>query len=204
MITIIDYGLGNVKAFVNLYTRLNIKTKIAKEAKDLTNASKIILPGVGAFDYAMEQLNKSGMRDQIEKKVLLEKIPFMGICVGMQILANSSDEGKLSGLGWIDGKVEIFQNKESKPQLELPHMGWNTIKSINDSPILSGLTDKSRFYFLHSFYFAAKNKKDIISTSHYGFDFSSGVSFGNIFGIQFHPEKSHLNGIKLLKNFSNY
>ena len=204
MITIIDYGLGNVKAFVNLYTRLNIKTKIAKEAKDLTNASKIILPGVGAFDYAMEQLNKSGMRDQIEKKVLLEKIPFMGICVGMQILANSSDEGKLSGLGWIDGKVEMFQNKESKTQLELPHMGWNTIKLINDSPILSGLTDKSRFYFLHSFYFAPKNKKDIISTSNYGFDFSSGVSFGNIFGIQFHPEKSHFNGIKLLKNFSNY
>ena len=203
MITIIDYGLGNIKAFVNVYNRLNIKTKIAQKASDIEGASKIILPGVGAFDYAISQLNKSGMRDEIEKKVLINRIPIMGICVGMQILAKSSDEGTLPGLGWINGKVKKFETSINSPSIKLPHMGWNTIKPVNNSPLMIGFSDNSRFYFLHSYYFIVENKKDIISTTNYGLGFSSGVSSDNIFGIQFHPEKSHANGIRLLQNFAN-
>ena len=203
MITIIDYGLGNIKAFVNVYNRLNIKTKIAQKASDIEGASKIILPGVGAFDYAISQLNNSGMRDEIEKKVLINRIPIMGICVGMQILAKSSDEGTLPGLGWINGKVKKFETSINSPSIKLPHMGWNTIKPVNNSPLMIGFSDNSRFYFLHSYYFIVENKKDIISTTNYGLGFSSGVSSDNIFGIQFHPEKSHANGIRLLQNFAN-
>jgi imidazole glycerol-phosphate synthase subunit HisH len=203
MITIIDYGLGNIKAFVNVYNRLNIKTKIAQKASDIEGASKIILPGVGAFDYAISQLNNSGMRDEIEKKVLINRIPIMGICVGMQILAKSSDEGTLPGLGWINGKVKKFETSINSPCIKLPHMGWNTIKPVNNSPLMIGFSDTSRFYFLHSYYFIVEDKKNIISTTNYSLGFSSGVSSDNIFGIQFHPEKSHANGIRLLQNFAN-
>ena len=204
MITIIDYGLGNIKAFVNIYDRLNIQTRIARQAEDIKNSSKLILPGVGAFDYAMSQLNRSGMRDEIEKQVLVKKIPIMGICVGMQILAKSSDEGELPGLGWIDGKVKKIESSMITDKIMLPHMGWNTIRPVNNSPLMAGFSDQSRFYFLHSYYFIANNQNDIISTTNYGFDYSSGVNYSNIFGIQFHPEKSHLNGIQLLQNFANY
>ena len=204
MITIIDYGLGNIRAFVNVYERLNIKTKVAHKADSIKDATKIILPGVGAFDYAMSQLNRSGMRDEIEKQVLVNKIPIMGICVGMQMLAKSSDEGELPGLGWIDGEVRKFNISAIPHRMMLPHMGWNTIKPISKSPLMIGLSDHTRFYFLHSYYFIANNQDDIISTTNYGIDYTSAVSYGNIFGIQFHPEKSHANGIKLLQNFANY
>ena len=130
MITIIDYGLGNIRAFVNVYERLTIKTKVAHTAADIRDAEKIILPGVGAFDYAMSQLNASGMRDELEKQVLVNKVPVVGICVGMQMLANSSDEGKLPGLGWIDGEVKLFDESLIPYKTRLPHMGWNSIQNI--------------------------------------------------------------------------
>ena len=202
MITIIDYGLGNIRAFVNVYERLNIKTKVAHCANDLKDASKIILPGVGAFDHAMTQLNQSGMREEIEKQVLCNKVPVVGICVGMQMLAKSSDEGKLPGLGWIDGVVKIFDTSKINYKTRLPHMGWNSIKPINNQPLLFGFNDDSRFYFLHSYYFVCNNSDDVISTTDYGITYASAVNKDNIFGIQFHPEKSHSNGIRLLENFS--
>ena len=204
MITIIDYGLGNIRAFVNVYDRLNIRTKVAHSPNDFKGATKLILPGVGAFDYAMSQLNSSGMRDEIEKQVLINKIPIMGICVGMQMLAKSSDEGVLPGLGWIDGVVKKFDASRIPYRTRLPHMGWNSIEPINESPLLKSFLSDSRFYFLHSYYFVAHNHNDIISASNYGITYTSAVRCGNVFGIQFHPEKSHLNGIKLLNNFANY
>jgi imidazole glycerol-phosphate synthase subunit HisH len=204
MITIIDYGLGNIRAFVNLYERLNIKVKIAQEPDDLKEASKIILPGVGAFDYAMIRLNQSGMRDELEKQVLLNKIPVVGICVGMQMLAKSSEEGKLPGLGWIDGIVKMFDASMIPYQTRLPHMGWNTINPVNESPLLFGFNKESRFYFLHSFYFVCYNTEDVIATTEYGIVYASAVRRDNIFGIQFHPEKSHLNGIQLLHNYAKF
>lgn len=202
MITIVDYGLGNIKAFVNVYKRLNVPINIAKTKDDFKNTTKIILPGVGAFDYAINQLNNSGMRGEIEKKVLTEGIPVIGICVGMQILAKSSDEGKLPGLGWIDGTVKIFDKENIPFKTKLPHMGWNSINPVANNLLMDGLNANSRFYFLHSYYFVCNNKSEELATTSYGINFTSAINKNNIYGIQFHPEKSHSNGITILNNFS--
>lgn len=202
MITIIDYGLGNIRAFVNVYERLNIKTKIARISDDLKEASKIILPGVGAFDHAMIQLNRSGMREELEKQVLMNKTPVIGICVGMQMLAKSSDEGDLPGLGWIDGVVKIFDASKITFKIRLPHMGWNTIVPVKESPLLAGFDTASRFYYLHSYYFVCNDADNAIASTEYGITYVSAVNRDNIFGVQFHPEKSHSNGIQLLHNFA--
>lgn len=201
MITIVNYGLGNIRAFANVYKRLGTNVTIASHADDLKNASKIILPGVGAFDYAMKLLNNSGMRGELERRVLDNKIPVLGICVGMQMLAKSSEEGVLQGLGWIDGSVIRFRSDLEKTT-RLPHMGWNTITPVSENPLLNGFDSTSRFYFLHSYYFVCNNETDVIAKSEYGEEFASGISNSNIYGIQFHPEKSHSNGIRLLDNFA--
>lgn len=203
MITIIDYGLGNIRAFANVYERLNIKTKLAHTADDLKDAAKIILPGVGSFDHAMNLLNNSGMRDELDKQVLINKVPVVGICLGMQIMAKSSDEGILPGLGWIDGVVKVFDPESIPYVTRLPHMGWNTIIPKKESKILDGLSENSRFYFLHSYYFVCNNLEDILTTTQYGITYASAVNYENIYGIQYHPEKSHTNGVQLLKNFAN-
>jgi len=202
MITIIDYGLGNIRAFVNVYERLNAETKIARSPGDLQGASKIILPGVGAFDHAMTQLNRSGMRDEFEKQILINRIPVIGICVGMQMLAKSSDEGVIPGLGLVDGVVKKFDASLLKSKTRLPHMGWNTINPMSGNQLLAQFSNEARFYFLHSYYFHCNNSGDSIATTEYGIRFSSAVNHKNIYGVQFHPEKSHANGIQLLKNFA--
>lgn len=202
MITIVDYGLGNIRAFVNVYKRLNIRTKIAHRADDLKDACKIILPGVGAFDYAIQLFNDSGMREELEKQVIANRKLVIGICVGMQMLAKSSEEGNLPGLGWIDGTVRKFKPDMIPYKTRLPHMGWNNIVPVNHNALLEGFDSDSRFYFLHSYYFVCNNENDIITKSEYGVQFASGINNSNIYGIQFHPEKSHSNGIKLLHNFA--
>lgn len=203
MITILDYGLGNIRAFANAYKRLNVETKIARSASDLDDASKFILPGVGSFDHAMMLLNDSGMRERLDEQVLSNKIPVMGICLGMQIMAKSSDEGKMSGLGWIDGNVILFDAETIPYATRLPHMGWNSINPHTDNKILKNLSSNSRFYFLHSYYFTCEKEENILTTTEYGISFSSAVCNENIYGIQFHPEKSHSSGIQLLKNFAD-
>jgi glutamine amidotransferase len=203
MITIVNYGLGNISAFANVYKRLNIPITVATQKVELQGATKIILPGVGAFDHAMTLLNKSGMREMLDELVLVKNIPVIGICVGMQILAKSSDEGVLSGLGWIDGEVKKFDSTLIMHKTRLPHMGWNTITPINSSNLLLGFNENSRFYFLHSYYFHCNDKRNEIATTQYGLNYSSAVQKENIFGVQFHPEKSHVNGIQLLNNFAN-
>jgi len=203
MITIVNYGLGNISAFANVYKRLNIPVAVATQKEELQGASKIILPGVGAFDHAMTLLNNSGMRETLDELVLHKKIPVVGICVGMQILAKSSDEGILPGLGWIDGEVKKFDATLIKHKTRLPHMGWNTINPINSSKLLIGFNERSRFYFLHSYYFKCNDIRDEIANTEYGINYSSAVQKENIYGVQFHPEKSHENGIQLLNNFAN-
>lgn len=203
MIAIIDYGLGNIQAFVNLYSRLHISVLVAKKPDDLIGATKIILPGVGAFDYAMQQLADSGMRDILEELVVQKKMPVLGICVGMQMLASSSDEGKMPGLGWIKGHVRAFNSIPQLSDLPMPHMGWNDIKTVGDCPLLSGLNTDSRFYFLHSYFFECEHNESSIARASYGLDFSCAVAKNNIFGVQFHPEKSHHFGVRLLKNFAD-
>ncbi|EKT3956158.1 imidazole glycerol phosphate synthase subunit HisH [Flavobacterium psychrophilum] len=202
MITIIDYGVGNVFAFQNVYKRLNIPTKIAKTINDLQDAEKLILPGVGAFDYAMEQLNNSGMREKLDELVLVEKTPVIGICVGMQMMGNNSEEGKLEGLKWIDANIKKFDETTIHQRTKLPHMGWNDVVSRNNHPLFAGLDKDAVFYFLHSFYFECLNAEDSIATSDYGINFTSAAHHNNVYGIQFHPEKSHNYGEQLLHNFS--
>lgn len=203
MITIVDYGLGNIMAFANVYKRLNIGIAIAQTAKEIKDATKIILPGVGAFDHAMERLNASGMREALDDLVLTKGVPVIGICVGMQILANSSDEGQRPGLGWINGRVRGFKSTPGTNHLPLPHMGWNDVHPLPDQKIFAGLETDSRFYFLHSFYFECEDSRDISAKSEYGIHFPAAVTHGNIHGIQFHPEKSHHYGTRLLKNFAD-
>jgi glutamine amidotransferase len=202
LIHVIDYGLGNVQAFLTLYKRLGIEAIRAKTTADLTSASKIILPGVGAFDYAISLLNQSGMRPILETLVLQDKVPLLGICVGMQILASSSDEGQLPGLGWVAGKVRPFSVNELSSRIPLPHMGWNDVYPKLGHPLFSGLETDAKFYFLHSYYFECDQPADIAATASYGIDFSCAVSANNVYGVQFHPEKSHHFGAQLLKNFA--
>jgi len=203
MITLIDYGVGNIFAFQNVYKRLDIPTKIAKTSQDLADAQKLILPGVGSFDFAMSQLNGSGMREILDELVNEKKVPVIGICVGMQMMGNRSDEGKLEGLKWIDSEILKFDENLIQQRTKLPHMGWNDVIPVNNHPLFRGLEKDAIFYFLHSFYFKCNNPTDSIAFSEYGISFSSAVNRDNVYGIQFHPEKSHHYGEKLLHNFAN-
>ncbi|MFW0737284.1 imidazole glycerol phosphate synthase subunit HisH [Flavobacterium sp. T12S277] len=202
MITIVDYGVGNINAFVNVYKRVNVPTKIAKTANDLEGAQKIILPGVGHFDHAMSELIKSGMREKLDELVKEKKIPVIGICVGMQMMGNSSDEGKLEGLGWIDASIRKFDETKIKQVTRLPHMGWNDVSPVISNPLFDGLEKDALFYFLHSYYFECNNKNDVLATSDYGGEFACAAHHENVYGIQFHPEKSHHYGETLLHNFA--
>lgn len=203
MIHIVDYGLGNIQAFLTMFKRLGLEATRATTAADLIGAHKIILPGVGAFDHAMELLEQSGMRPALENLVMKDKVPVLGICVGMQILANSSAEGNLPGLGWVPGKVRSFRSDERSASLPMPHMGWNDVQPKPSSPIFSGLESEARFYFLHSYFFDCDEPSHVDAVASYGLDFSCAVAAGNVYGVQFHPEKSHHFGAQLLKNFGD-
>jgi imidazole glycerol-phosphate synthase subunit HisH len=202
MITIIDYGLGNIQALVNLYSRLNIRVNTAKSNSDLLESKKLILPGVGSFDRAMLQLNSSGMRDTLDHLVIEKEIPILGICVGMQMLSNSSEEGNQLGLGWIDGKVKKFNKSSRLFDNYLPHMGWNNVEPVIETCLFKGMEKNKRFYFLHSYFFECNESSNILAKTDYGADFTCAVKKKNIMGVQFHPEKSHHFGEQLLKNYS--
>lgn len=202
MITIVDYGLGNIAAFLNMYKRMNIPARAVRSAAELAEAERIILPGVGAFDHAMELLEKSGMRATLDRLVLSEKKPVMGVCVGMQILTEASDEGESEGLGWIPGRTRALADQRSSARLPLPHMGWNDVEPGSGCPLFKGLEGDTRFYFLHSYYVEPASRDDAIAITGYGPRFASAVRRQNVWGVQFHPEKSHRWGATLLKNFA--
>lgn len=202
MITIVDYGLGNIQAIANIYRRLDVPVAIAQDAAALAAAERIVLPGVGAFDWAMARLQASGMRDTLDRLVLQDARPVIGICVGMQMLARRSDEGSAPGLGWIDASVRLFDDPRFSGRTHLPHMGWNDVAPRRADPLFSSLEQDARFYFLHSYYFEAHQAEDVLATTDYGGAFCCAVRRGNVMGVQFHPEKSHQWGIRLLKNFA--
>lgn len=205
MIIIVDYGLGNIQAFRNIYHRLGIGVTVGRTADELSRASKLILPGVGAFDWAMSRLNESGMRERLDGLVLQRGIPVLGVCVGMQMMADTSEEGVMPGLGWIGGQVRRFErginDVAGSTPLQLPHMGWNCARAIHDQWLFAGLSEAD-FYFLHSFYFEPQDSSNVLAVTDYIDQFTSAVGKGNIYGVQFHPEKSHLAGVALLKNFA--
>jgi glutamine amidotransferase len=201
MIAIADYGLGNIQAFVNIYRYLNIDAYPVRTAADLSKASKIILPGVGAFDWAMFRLQESGLREALDENVLAAKKPVLGVCVGLQMMARSSEEGALPGLGWIDATVVKFDTHAIRGSTHLPHMGWNGAKPLRSDALFLGL-DTPEYYFLHSYFLKLDREENILATSNYGVTFTSVVRSGNVYGTQFHPEKSHQWGVQLLKNFA--
>lgn len=202
MISLIDYGVGNVQAFLNMFKRLGVEACRASTPEALQQASHLILPGVGAFDHAMTQLQQSGLRPALEALVLDHKMPVLGICVGMQMLASGSDEGQLPGLNWVPGRVKAFAQHPGLDNLPMPHMGWNDVQFRAGHPLFSAFEAASRFYFLHSYYFEAAERADVVATAEYGIVFDCVVSRGSVHGIQCHPEKSHHFGAQFLKNFA--
>lgn len=202
MITIVDYGSGNINAIKNIYERLNISFVFATTKEQIIKADHILLPGVGAFDETISTLQDKGFTEVLNKKVQEDKVPILGICVGMQMLADSSEEGTKNGLGWIHGKVKKFEKNHIPDKPKIPHLGWNSIEISRDCPLFKNVNPEVGFYFVHSYYFECADESNVICETVYGKSFHSAVNRENIYGVQFHPEKSHDNGIQLLRNFA--
>lgn len=203
MITILDYGSGNLNAIKNIYERLNIHFEFANTKEQIEKADHLILPGVGAFDETIFTLQEKGFVGVLNKKVLEDRVPILGICVGMQMLADSSEEGTLNGLGWINGKVKKFDKNIILGKPKIPHLGWNSIEITCNCSLFKDIDPSVGFYFVHSYYYDCADEANVICKTQYGNVFHSAVNRDNIYGVQFHPEKSHDNGIQLLKNFAN-
>ena len=201
MITIIDYGLGNLGSMLNMFKKIGAEACIASDPTVVEKADKLILPGVGSFDAGMQRLESRGLIPILERMVLDKKIPILGVCLGMQLLSKRSEEGQLPGLGWLDAETERFQFCGINATLKIPHMGWNQISVKQEHPLFADLQHYNRFYFVHSYHVVCEKAENILATTHYGFDFTSAVIKENIMGVQFHPEKSHKFGMLLLKNF---
>ena len=198
MISIVDYGLGNQGSICNMIKKIGAQTQVASNGDEILNAEKLILPGVGSFDTGMNHIRERNLVDSLEKKVLGEKIPILGICLGMQLLTEFSEEGNVPGLGWIAGRTNRFP---SRLGLKVPHMGWNSVTPVQKSTLTKGLPVDTRFYFVHSYCVHVENAEDSILKGHYGISFDAAIQHKNIFGAQFHPEKSHKFGMQFLKNF---
>jgi len=201
MIAILDYGLGNVKSIFHAYEYLDIPVCMATNTAQIESATKLILPGIGTFDEAMKKLRIKGWDTLIKELVLHKGVKIMGVCLGMQLLMNYSEEGNLSGLGLIPGEVLYLKNKLNK-DTPVPHVGWNYVKVEKLSPILEDLPERPKFYFVHSYYVEPQNPEDILLSTYYGFSFACAIERGHTWGFQFHPERSHRFGITILKNFS--
>lgn len=203
MIGLINYGSGNINAIANIYNRLNIDFTFINSAEDIDKADKLILPGVGDFDETMTLLSQMNIIDPLNDYVVKRSIPILGVCVGMQILGESSEEGSLAGLGWIKGSVKKMNESAILEKPYLPHMGWNSVDIKREHQLFDGIDTSDGFYFLHSYHFDCMDNNDILCTSRYGIEFTAAINRNNVYGMQFHPEKSHANGIRLFKNFAN-
>lgn len=200
MITIVNYGMGNLGSMFNMFKRLGVKACIESDPANLKNATKLVLPGVGAFDAAMTCINgATGLREVLDHKVLIERIPVLGVCLGMQLLTRSSEEGVLPGLGWIAGVTTRFPKLQG---LKVPHMGWNVSLPNSPSLLTKDVGAEPRYYFVHSYYVHVDDPVHSLMRTHYGIDFDSAIGRDNIYGVQFHPEKSHRFGMQILKNFA--
>lgn len=204
MIAVVDYGMGNLGSILNMLKKVGAQATVTSDKAVIENADKLILPGVGAFDTGMKNLNRLGLVPILHRKVVDEKTPVLGICLGMQLLTKGSEEGDCQGLGWIDAETLKFRFDKNESTLKVPHMGWNSVNIRRQSGIFEDMHEDPRFYFVHSYYVRCSEESDILATTYYGGEFTSSVTRRNITGTQFHPEKSHKFGMKLFKNFVNH
>ena len=202
VIAIIDYGMGNLRSIQNMLKYVGVDSIITSNIDDIHRADKLILPGVGAYDNAVRNIDRLNLREVLNHKALDEKTPILGICLGMQLLTKSSEEGKLGGLGFIDGETVRFKFNGENSKLKIPHMGWNTVEIKKKNNLFRDMYPEPRFYFVHSYHIVCHDDKDLSCATRYGYEFGSAIEKNNIFGVQFHPEKSHKFGMKLLKNFT--
>jgi glutamine amidotransferase len=202
LIAIVNYGMGNLGSIQNMLKKIGVASVITSSPDDILNATKLILPGVGAFDAGMARLNESGLVPTLNEKVLTQKTPVLGICLGMQMMTSGSTEGVIPGLGWVDAHTKRF-DQLAMPDLKVPHMGWNVAAPVKQSPLLEDFPEDARFYFVHSFYVTCDRPADSLLKTRYGaVDMDAGFHHENVMGVQFHPEKSHRFGMWLLKNFA--
>ncbi len=205
MITIIDYGLGNLGSIQNMFRKIGAKSIITSEFDKIEQASKLVFPGVGAFDTGMKNLDSLGLVELLNKKVLIEKVPILGVCLGVQLMTCCSEEGVEKGFGWFDAKTVNFNFDEIDGKFVLPNMGWQEVSFIKESPLFEGLPSTSRFYFVHRYHLKSNKAEDVSMIAKYGYEYEVGLEHDNIVGVQFHPEKSHKFGMKLYQNFvTNY
>jgi glutamine amidotransferase len=199
VITIVDYGMGNLGSIQNMFKRIGAKSRISADPSEVEQSEKILLPGVGAFDRAMERINSGGFRDILDRKAGVDRVPILGICLGMQLLTRSSEEGRMPGLGWIAAETRRFPSSKG---LKVPHMGWNAVNPTRPSALTEGLDQGARYYFVHSYFVKTDREEDSVLETSYGLTFDAAIAHGNIYGAQFHPEKSHRFGMQLLSNFA--
>lgn len=202
MITIVDYGVGNLGSILNMLKKIGARAQASSDPDTLRQAEKLILPGVGAFDPGMRKLNEIGLVPLLNELVLEKKVPVIGLCLGMQLMTNGSEEGTEAGLGWVDAETVRFKFGSENAHLKIPHMGWNTLDIRHKHPLVADLGPESRFYFVHSYHIVCADEADVVAYTEYGYPLASVISKGNILGAQFHPEKSHRYGMQLLKNFA--
>lgn len=201
MIVVVDYGMGNLGSILNMLKKIGAEARVSSDPQEIESADKLILPGVGAFDAGMKRLQELGLIGVLDDKVLNGKTPTLGVCLGMQLLTQQSEEGNLLGLGWIDGETIRFRFDPKQTHLKIPHMGWNTVTIHREGELFRGLEHEARFYFVHSYHVVCNQQEDVLATTHHGYDFVSAIQRDNIMGTQFHPEKSHRYGMKLYRNF---
>lgn len=203
MIVIIDYGMGNPESILNMFKRIGIDSTISGDATIIRAADKLILPGVGAFDHGMNQLREKGLIALLNQKVLTERCPVLGICLGAQLLTKSSEEGSLPGLGWVNAHTRRFRSDLLPPRTKIPHMGWNEVTpAVQGKDIFEGYREPPRFYFVHSYHICCEQPEDILATANYGYNFSAAIRRDNVVGAQYHPEKSHKFGMLFLSNWN--
>ena len=201
MIVIVDYNIGNLNAIANMLKKIGSEGIISSDPRVVASAGKLILGGVGSFDSAMRNIHELQLHDIIDRKVREDGIPLLGICLGMQLMTQGSEEGEYEGFGWINAKTKLFSFNGDNEELKIPHMGWNEISIRKNLPIFDGLEVRSRFYFVHSYHVVCANEKEVLANCHYGYDFAAVIGNNKIIGTQFHPEKSHKFGLKLMENF---
>ena len=203
MIVVIDYGMGNMGSILNMLKKVGAEATVSSDKSVIAGASKLILPGVGAFDNGMKNLNRLDLLPILNQKAMEERIPVLGVCLGMQLLTKGSEEGDFAGLGWVDAETLKFRFDKADQSLKIPHMGWNTVEIKQPSAIFEDMYEEPRFYFVHSYYVKCVEDADVLATTHYGHEFTSSLRRANIMGTQFHPEKSHKFGMKVFQNFVN-